>query len=296
MKIVISGSSGFLGNETKRAFSKLGYDVFSLVRRKPENEKEFYYNPSKKEIDKKVFDGVSAVINFAGESIYGIWTKSKKERIVSSRVETTRFLSDKINECAKGIIFISASATGFYGYENKKNLDEESPKGKGFLSDVCEMWENEALKAEESARVVIARFGVVLGKSGGMIKKILPLTRLGFFGRIGDGNQYFSWIALEEIPKIIEFLLKNSEVNGAVNCVAPQETKNKDFSESLAKTLGRKEIFVAPAFPFKIFGGEMAKEMALGGAGVIPKKLLESGYKFSFPDLETCLKSIFINN
>jgi uncharacterized protein (TIGR01777 family) len=296
MKIVISGSSGFLGSETKRKLSRCGYEVFSLVRRKPENEKEFYYDLSKKEIDNKALEGVFAVINFAGESIYGIWTKSKKERIISSRVETTRFLSEKINECAKGIVYISASATGFYGYENKRNLNEESPKGKGFLSDVCEMWEKEALKAEGSARVVITRFGVVLGKDGGMLRKILPLTKVGFFGKIGDGSQYFSWIAAEEIPMIIEFILRNSQIKGAINCVAPQETKNKNFSESLAESLGKKEIFSAPVFPLKIFGGEMAREMALGGAGVVPKRLLESNYKFSFPDLQTYFKSVFKNN
>lgn len=296
MKIVVSGSSGFLGSEIKRTLSKSGYKVFSLVRRKPENEREFYYNPSKKDIDKKALDGAFAVINFAGESIYGIWTKSKKERIVSSRIETTRFLSEKINEAARDIVYISASATGFYGYENRKNLDEEAPKGEGFLSDVCEMWEKEALKVEKSARVVITRFGVVIGKNGGMLKKILPFAKLGFMGKIGDGNQFFSWIAAEEIPMIIDFILRNGAIKGIVNCVAPQETKNRNFSESLAKVLKKKEIFSIPVFPLKIFGGKIAREMLLGGAQVIPKKLLVKNYKFSFPDLQTCFESIFKNN
>ncbi|MCX7830897.1 MAG: TIGR01777 family oxidoreductase [Acidobacteria bacterium] len=291
MKILISGSSGFLGSVVRRTLLSSGYDVFSLVRREPLNEKEYYFNPAQRIIDEKAFDGAEALINFSGESIYGFWTKSKKERIISSRIETTSFLSEKIIQSKNDLTFISSSAIGFYGYNNRNKIDESSTKGSGFLSDVCEMWEREALKAEESSRVVIARFGVVLGKEGGLLKKILPLTKFNFFGKIGDGRQFFSWISAEEIPFIIDFAIKNKVIRGAVNFVAPEEATNKDFSKTLSKVLGRKEIFFLPEFPLRILGGDMVKEMALGGAGVIPKKLLDSGYKFKFPNLESCLRS-----
>lgn len=293
MKILISGSSGFLGKETSVRLSQMGYDVYFLVRKEPKNEKEFFFNPLKGEIAEKALEGTSVVINFSGESIYGLWTKSKREKILSSRLLTTQFLSEKIVEKNEKITFISTSAVGFYGFEREEKVDENSAKGSGFLADVCEYWEKEALKSENVSRVILSRFGIVLGKNGGMLKKILPLTKIGFFGRIGDGEQFFPWIAVEEIPFIFDFFLKNSSLKGAVNIVSPNIVKNRDFANILKNVLKKKELFFIPSFPLKIFGGKMAREMLLGGANVFPKVLIQNGYNFHYTKLENYLRSIF---
>lgn len=291
-KVVISGASGFVGSETRKIFSESGYEVFSLVRRKPQNQNELYFNPIKKEIDNQAFENVSVVINLAGESIYGVWTRKKKQEIISSRIETTRFLAEKILKLSEEIVFISASAVGFYGYETKSRIDESSTSGRGFLAKVCQLWEEEAYKAEKASRVVTARLGVVLGKNGGLLKKILSLTKFGFFGRVGKGENYFSWIAVEEIPLIFDFIIRRKEIKGPINFTSPCRTTSKEFSQTLSRVIGKKELFFIPSLPLRLFGGEMAREMVLNGTNVYPKKLIDEGYTFTFPELEDYLKLI----
>lgn len=292
MKILISGASGFLGKETALKLQQMGNEVYALVRRKPQNEKEFYFNPLEREIDKRAFEGVSVVINFSGESIYGLWTKSKREKILSSRISTTRFFSEKLVEKKEKITFISASAVGYYGYKREEKVDENSSKGSGFLADVCDKWEKEALKSEKVSRVILARLGIVLGKNGGMLKKILPLTKLGFFGRIGNGEQFFPWVAVEEIPFIFDFLIKNSSLKGAVSIVSPNIVTNRDFANVLKNVLKKRELFFLPSLPLKIFGGKMARELMLGGVNVFPKVLIQNGYNFHYAELKEYLKFI----
>lgn len=292
MKIIVSGASGFVGIETVKVLSEIGYNVFSLVRREPQNQNEYYFDPGKKEIDDEAFKNVSAVINLSGESIFGLWTKNKKERILSSRIETTRFLSEKINSSKNEVVFISASAVGFYGYEVKSKINENESNGRGFLAEVCKMWEEEAYRAEKKSRVVTARFGVVLGKNGGFLKKILPLTKLGFFGRIGKGETHFSWIALKEIPLIFDFIIRKKEIRGPINFTSPLETTNKEFSRALSTIMGKKEFFSLPYLPVKLFGGEMAREMVLSGLNVFPQKLIDNEYSFAFPKIENYLRVI----
>ncbi len=292
MKILISGSSGFIGKTIKIAFDKKGYEFCSLVRRRPVQKNEFFYDPLANEIDEEAFKGASAVINLSGESIYGIWTDRKKKKIFDSRVLTTKFLVDKAIKSKSNLTFVSASAVGFYGYEDYFFKDETNEKGNGFLSNVCSSWENAAKAFSPHGRVVLLRFGIVIGKKGGMLKKILPLYKMGLGGIIGKGIRPLSWIAIDEIPEIIEFVLRNESISGPINCTSPEVVTYKEFNDIL-KTILNKPAFLKVPTSLVIPGlGQMGKELLLGGVRAVPKRLNESGYIFFHPNLKEYLKNI----
>jgi uncharacterized protein (TIGR01777 family) len=280
MKVLISGSSGLIGSALRQSLLTDGHAVVSLPRT--------FEEP----ID---FSGVDVVVHLAGENIAGgRWTADKKRRIEESRVKGTRQLAEQMaGSAVKPSTFICASAIGFYGSRADEPLDEESPGGSGFLAAVCRKWEAAARPAEAaSIRTVWIRTGVVLSTNGGALKKMLTPFKLGGGGIVGDGRQYISWISLDDEVQAIRFIMNTAAVRGAVNLVSPGAVTNQEFTKTLGKVLRRPTVLPLPAPAARIIFGEMADELLLGSTRVIPKKLVEAGYEFCHPDLQSALEDI----
>ena len=280
MKILLSGSSGLIGSALKSSLINEGHEVLPLSRD---------FNQS---ID---FTNVDVVIHLAGENIaQGRWTKEKKAEIKNSRINNTRLLSEQIaTSNHKPSLFISSSATGFYGDRLDSILDEQSSSGSGFLPEVCVEWEQSTQPAEQAGvRTVHIRTGIVLSKKGGALKKMLPPFQMGGGGILGSGNQYMSWISLEDEIRAISFIIHNSNIVGPVNLTAPNPVNNKEFTKVLGKVLKRPTIVPLPGFAAKLIFGEMADAILLTGNRVLPNKLIEAGFKFNHETLEIALKNV----
>ena len=280
MNVLLSGSSGLIGSELKKNLENDGHQVTPLSRD--------FDNPIN-------FEGFDAVIHLAGENIaQGRWTKAKKSEIRNSRINGTKKLSDQLAASPhKPSIFISSSATGFYGDRSDSILDEESSQGAGFLPEVCVLWEKATKSAEQAEiRTVHIRTGVVLTKKGGALKKMLPPFLLGGGGILGNGKQYMSWISLEDEINAILFILNNPEISGAVNLTAPNPVDNKEFTKILGKTIKKPTVLPLPGFAARLLFGEMAEAILLTGNRVLPNKLLNAGFEFTHPTLDGALESI----
>lgn len=280
MNILLSGSSGLIGSELKKNLENDGHQVTPLSRD--------FDNPIN-------FEGIDAVIHLAGENIaQGRWTKAKKSEIRNSRINGTKKLSDQLATSPhKPSIFISSSATGFYGDRSDDILDEESSQGAGFLPEVCVLWEKATKSAEQAGiRTIHIRTGVVLTKKGGALKKMLPPFLLGGGGILGNGKQYMSWISLKDEINAILFILNNNEISGAVNLTAPNPVNNKEFTKILGKTIKKPTILPLPGFAARLLFGEMAEAILLTGNRVLPNKLLNAGFNFTHPTLDKALESI----
>lgn len=288
MKILVSGSSGLIGSEFVSFLRNNGHEVVRLLRHKSDNlQNTISWDIKNKLYNVSDFEDFEVVVNLAGETIFGRWTESKKNRIEKSRVESTKLLSEIFSKLdKKPTVFICASAIGYYGDRGDEILTEDSSKGKGFLASLCEKWEEAASSAAVlGVRAVSLRIGLVLSKKGGALKQMLVPFKMGFGGNIGDGNQYWSWITIYDLVRSIDFIITNDSIVGPVNLVSPEPIKNKDFSKTLGKVLNRPAILPVPAFAIKSIFGEMGREALLAGSRVLPKKLLDNGFKFSHTDL-----------
>ena len=300
MKILISGGTGLIGKALIKNLIKTGDQVLVLTRSKDGQED----SDSKKYIEWNArssaplipfLKDINAVINLAGDNIgNGNWTKAKKERIISSRVQAGNALSKAIIDSGdKPDVFIQASAVGYYGSSLDETFDESSPNGKGFQADVAQKWENSSgvLDAVGIRRVII-RMGIVLdAKSGALPLMVLPF-KLFAGGPLGSGRQYVSWIHLQDDVRAIDFVMRNPKLSGAVNLTAPTSYPNKDFGKVVGKVMRRPYWFPVPAFGLKLVLGEKS-ELVLDGQNVYPRKLLEHGFQFKYPDLESALRSIY---
>lgn len=278
MKIAIAGSSGLIGSALMPFFAVQGIDVIQLKRDTP--------------FDPKVFDQVDVVVNLAGENIAtGRWTQAKKQRIRSSRVRTTQLLVHAMRRAIRPPkLLLNASAAGFYGNRGDEELTENSAPGTGFLASVCCEWEKAANAAADiGTRVILMRFGAVLSRNGGMLKALLPPFKLGLGGKIGDGHQWMSWIALEDVVGAVWHLITTSDLSGAVNLVSPLAVTNQAFTRDLGRVLHRPTFMPLPAFMAKLLFGEMADELLLSSARVIPNVLISSGYSFQLPTMTETL-------
>jgi uncharacterized protein (TIGR01777 family) len=225
----------------------------------------------------------------------GRWTEQKKKRLHDSRVDGTSLLARALAALpVKPKTLISASAIGFYGNRGDEILDETSPPGSGILAGICRAWEQAAAPAAEAGiRVAFLRIGLVLGRSGGALAKMLPVFRLGLGGRLGHGAQYWSWVAIDDVVQAISFILNNPAVRGPVNMVAPNAVTNREFTAALARVVRRPAFFSVPAFALRmIFGREMANEMFLSSVRVQPKVLEQHGYRFALPSIEPALRHL----
>jgi uncharacterized protein (TIGR01777 family) len=305
MTIGITGSSGFLGSSLIPFLTTGGHRVIRFLRHpvsdgndnfNSKNVKSIQWNASSASLNDEIDnENIDAVVNLAGENIFGRWTKEKKKRIFESRVNTTKSLCKLLSSLDKPPkVLVSASATGYYGDRGDEILTEESPPSSStdFLSNVCMNWEGATQVAKESGiRVVNLRMGVVLSSSGGMLTKILPLFKLGLGGRIENGNQYMSWIGLDDLLGLILYAIADKSIAGPVNAVSPNPITNADFTSTLGKVLSRPTIFSIPESMIKLpLGEELANAAILSSTRVIPERFIKMGYKFLFPYLESVLR------
>jgi uncharacterized protein (TIGR01777 family) len=291
MKILLSGSNGFIGAPLFLFWQAAGHEVVRLVRGKA-GEGSVGWDPVKGVLVKEDFEGFDAVVHLAGEPIAsGRWTRSKKEKILYSRTVSTWLLSNVLAQTLHPPkVFISVSAIGYYGDAGGKLLDESSPAGRGFLPSVCCEWEKGARAIENrGARVVHPRFGLVVGP-GGAVGKMLPAFRLGLGGSLGSGQQWISWIEQGDLIGALDFALNEASLEGPVNFTSPNPVRQKEFAQTLASILHRPCFFNLPAWLLKLIFGQMAEETILVSSRVEPKKLIDSGFSFAHPHLKDALR------
>lgn len=265
-----------------------------MVRKPPVSDNQVYWDPHSGSLDAGAFQGIDAVVHLAGESITGgRWTAEKKQRIRESRILGTRLLSESIAHLSTPPkVLISTSAVGYYGDRGEDLLDEDSGPGTGFLPDVCLAWEKETAPASrKGVRVSILRIGIVLSAAGGALSKMLPAFRMGVGGKIGSGQQYMSWIALEDLVGIIEYAIQNESLHGPVNAVAPNPVSNRTFTKTLGKVLSRPTCLTLPRVAARIVFGEMADALLLSSARVVPARLTDKNFQFHCKALEDALYS-----
>lgn len=293
MKIAVSGASGFVGSHIVKHLTQEGHEVLLLVRGKA-GVGQVIWDPEKGDLDARRLEGIDAVINLSGENVAGRWTASKKRAILQSRVQATRTWVAAVKGLATPPkVFINASAVGYYGDGGKKIFSESSPKGNGFLADVCQQWEEELDGLKNlPVRVVPLRFGVILSAEGGALSKMLLPFKLGLGGIIGSGEQYMGWIDIEDVVRIISHVLSTDSLEGPINVVAPTPVTNREFTKALGLQLHRPTILPMPAFAARLVFGEMADEMLLSSIRVSSKKLEPSGFVYKFPTLETSFEHL----
>ncbi len=296
MRILITGGTGFVGRHLSDRLLKEGHQVTVLTRGKarPREAHTAEFLQGDPLVPGKWQEAVSqqdVLINLAGTSIFGRWTQDYKEELRLSRILTTRNLVEAIPQGA-GMSLISASGAGYYGFHQDEELDETSPGGRDFLALLASDWEAEALKAsEKGVRVVISRFGIVLGRAGGALQQMLTPFKWFVGGPLGSGLQWFSWIHVQDLVEAMLFLLGRSDLSGPFNFTSPNPVRNKDLSKTLGKVLGRPSWLPAPGFMIRLVLGEFGAVL-LQGQRVLPKRLLDAGFVFRYPRLEEALQDL----
>jgi uncharacterized protein (TIGR01777 family) len=295
-RILISGASGLIGGALIPALENRGDQVYRLVRREPCSEREVRWNPTEP-VPPALLAGCDAVVHLSGESVAGRWSEDKKKSIRDSRVITTRNLATALAHTRNPPqAFLCASAIGYYGNRGDEVLTERSPAGHGFLAEVSSEWEQATQPAVEAGiRVVNLRIGIVLSMAGGAFKQMLRPFRFGLGGKIGDGQQWFCWIHVDDLVgaalEILDPASRRAEgpIRGPVNMVSPNPVKNAEFTNTLGRVLGRPAVFSVPAFMLRLAWGEFADEGPLSSARVVPGTLASAGFEFKYPRLEPAL-------
>lgn len=296
MKILITGSSGLIGSALVPLLKGEGHQVVRLVRRPPApGEEAAVWDPDAGKLEVSSLEQTDAVVHLAGENIGAArWTEERKKRMSESRVRGTRLLSETLARLAvPPRVLVSASAVGFYGPRGDDVLTEESPPGTGFLADVCVKWEAATDPARQKGiRVVNLRTGMVLSGNGGALTAMLPPFKMGAGGKIGDGRQFISWIAIDDLTRAISHALTHESLSGPANAVSPNPARNVDFTRTLGKVLRRPTFLSMPAPVVRLVFGEMADALLLASQRAQPRRLLDSGFSFQFPDLEAALRHV----
>ena len=296
MKILITGGTGFIGRTLCHRLLDSGHELIVLSRRPEQVTKlcgESVTAVSDLE-DLSAEESINAIINLSGEGIADrLWTKKRKQKLLDSRINITRQLISYVASARqKPAVMISGSAVGYYGKNGELEADETPDNPDDFAQQLCKQWEAaaEAVK-QHGVRLCILRTGLVIGRDGGFVKRMLLPFKLGLGGRLGDGQQWMSWIHKEDLITIIETLLSTAELEGIFNATAPQPVTNAEFSACLAKNLHRPAIFPVPAIVLKLLLGEMS-ELLLGGQKVLPERLVEQEFPFQYESLDSALKAI----
>jgi uncharacterized protein len=289
VKIAITGSTGMIGTALSSALTDAGHELVRLVRRSPAGPGEAQWDIGAGTIDEQALVDVDGIIHLAGENIGQRWSASVRRRVLESRVEGTRLIAETAAGLPGKPVLLCASATGYYGSRGPEELDESARPGEGFLAEVVEQWEAAAEPARAAGlRVVHLRQGFLLAKSGGPLQRMLLPFRLGVGGKVGDGEQWWSWVSLDDAIAAYLFALEHP-LEGPVNVTAPETGTNADFTNALGRALHRPTILPAPAFAIRLAFGEMGKAMLLEGQHVVPAKLLRAGFDFRYPDLDSAL-------
>ena len=305
MTIVLSGASGILGSAIRERLKERQLDVIRLVRRPASGPDELEWNPattSTVDLHPSAtgrMEGITAAIHLSGANIGSRrWTTAFKTEIAESRVRSTLVLSEmlaKLKNPPQALLV--GSAVGIYGNRGNELLDEHSAIGKGFLSELCAVWEAATRPAEDAGiRVVHLRFGVVLGPNGGALSRIIPLFRMGLGGKLGSGRQWMSWISKSDAVSAVLFTLENPRISGPVNIVSPEPVTNAQFTRELGRSVHRPALLPAPAFALRLAFGEMADEILLSSERAIPVRLLEEGFTFAHPSLPEALTAALARN
>ena len=303
MRILVSGSTGFLGTALIDVLEREGHTILRLVR--PDTRKgdansaraqTVRWDPVRGEFDAVAAEGADALVHLAGASIAdGRWNAARKILLRTSRIEATRHLIGALSKLQRPPrVIVASSAVGYYGNRGDETLTESSAPGGDFLSALCREWEVETARGTEfSARVVMLRFGVILAAHGGALPRMALPFKMGAGGRLGSGRQWMSWLTLPEAVGMIRFALSNSGLVGPANAVAPKPIQNADFTRILAKALHRPALFPAPTFALRLALGEMADALLLVSQRVKPSKLEQAGYQFAQPELAAALTAIY---
>jgi hypothetical protein len=294
--LLLSGASGFIGSSLAAAFAADGYRVVPLVRLRPSSEHSVAWDPSAGVVNLEALEHArpDVVINLAGEPIDRRWTARRRAAIRSSRVRGTAALADALARLEhKPSVLVSGSAVGYYGaHRGAEPLDESSPAGSDFLAETAREWENAtAAAARAGIRVVNIRTGVVLGRSGGMLRRLLLPFRLGLGARMGRGDQWMAWIALTDVVRGVQFLVERQTISGAVNLAAPNPVQNTDFTKTLGRVLHRPALLTIPTFALELVFGTMADNTILASQRAMPRRLSSAGFEFRYPDLESALRN-----
>ena len=288
MNIGITGGTGFIGRALQKAASAQGDEVILFSRREGTSRRLFSFV---KPLD---VSGCEGLVHLAGESIMGLWTKEKRQRILRSRVEGTRRLVEGIAAASmKPRVLVSASAIGIYGDTGDRITDEDSPVGSGFLAEVAEAWEAEALKAEAlGVRVVRLRIGFVIGRDGGAMKLIAPVFRAGLGGSLGSGRQWMSCIEVEDLASMVLECLHDDSLSGAVNAVMPEPVTNAEFTKAVARAAHRPALIPAPAFALRLLIGDLS-HLLLDSARIVPSRFAERGFAYHHRTVAEAVKQVF---
>jgi uncharacterized protein len=296
MKIVVGGSTGLVGTALIPLLQDSGHQVVQLIRGDLQDaSSQIQWDPKNGQLDAAELEGVDVVIHLGGHNIAsGRWTAARKKLMVESRVESANLLATTIASMSKPPkTFVCASAIGFYGDRDQDVMTEQSEPGPDYISDLCQQWEASVEPARTAGvRVVSLRIGVVLSPNGGALHKMLTPFKLGGGGVVGSGLQWWSWIAIDDLVRVILHAATTDSLSGTVNAVAPGITQNREFTKTLGRVLKRPTFFPLPAFIVKTVFGEMGRELLLASTRVDPKKLLDSGFEFNFPDLEPALRHL----
>lgn len=293
MRILITGASGLIGKALTKSFDDKGFELLLAGRSEPKDDRQTRWTAEDAFAEPERLEGLDAVIHLAGESVSALrWTDEKKAAIRNSRVNGTRSVVDALSRLKKRPkVFISGSATGFYGDRDDEILTESSVAGDNFLAEICREWEAESRRAEDAGiRTVLLRTGIVLSKDGGALATMLLPFKLGVGGVVGDGKQWMSWISLDDEIRAIEFVLEHEEVRGAVNLTSPNPVTNQEFTAALGEVLYRPTFIPLPEFAVSMLLGEMGDELLLSSARVEPARLEQLGFEWHFPELRSALE------
>ncbi len=292
LKVAIGGGSGFIGANLAAFLTSGGHEVVRLTRRRGAAAGWAYWDPATGVVDEAALDGVDAIVNLSGASLASVWTEGRRREILESRLQSTGLLA----RAAAGMappprVVVSGSAVGYYGSRGAEELTEDSAAGTGFLADVCRQWEEALAPAREAGiRTVSTRFGLVWGGAGGMLPMMTPVFRAALGGRLGAGDQWMSWVALDDLLGALLLALYDDEISGAVNVTAPHPVTNREFTATLARVLRRPALFAAPRPVLERGLGDMGRELLLASLRVRPARLSDAGFRWLFPDLEAALR------
>ncbi|GAA2392707.1 TIGR01777 family oxidoreductase [Streptomyces coeruleofuscus] len=294
-RIAVAGASGLIGGALARSLAADGHEVVRLVRRAPRAADEVRWDPEGGRADAAGLAGCDAVVNLAGAGVGNRrWTDAYKQRIRDSRVNGTAALARAVaslDEKDRPRILVNGSAIGYYGETGDRPVDESAPAGAGFLPELCVEWEAATAPAQEAGvRTVITRTGLVVSREGGAWGRLFPLFRAGLGGRMGDGRQYWSFVALHDEVAAIRHLVDTDGLSGPFNITAPNPLTNREITAVMGRVLHRPTLFAVPAPVLRSVLGEMAGDV-LGSARILPTRLLESGFRFAFPEIEGAIRA-----